>query len=92
MTPPLTTSTLIIVWGGVALRRQHKHLQALECYQQALKFDSRNEKVHFNLGVGEKDKSLEAMSLALQFRPNFTEAQDFLRRHFSTDRLTAASP
>ena len=69
----------------MALRRQHKHRQALECYQQALKFDSRNEKVHFNLGVlyfdlGEKDKSLEAMSLALQFR------------HFSTDRLTAASP
>ena len=82
---------------GVALRRQHKHRQALECYQQALKLDSRNEKVHLNQGVfyfdlGEKDKSLEAMSLALQFRPNFTEAQDFLRRYFSTDRLTAASP
>ena len=81
----------------MALRRQHKNRQALECYQQALKLDPRNEKVHFNLGVlyfdlGEKDKSLEAMSLALQFRPNFTEAQDFLWRHFSTDRLTAASP
>ena len=36
---------------GVALRRQHKHRQALECYQQALKLDSRNEKVHFNLGA-----------------------------------------
>jgi two-component system chemotaxis response regulator CheY len=80
---------------GVALRRQQKHRQALEYYQQALKLDPKNEKVHFNLGVlyfdlGEKDKAREAMRLALQLRPNFTEAQDFLQRHFSTEGSSAS--
>jgi DNA-binding response OmpR family regulator len=79
---------------GVALRRQQKHQQALENYQQALKLDSRNEKVHFNLGLlyfdlGEKDKALEAFKVALNIRPQFTEAQDFLKRHFSAEELPA---
>lgn len=79
---------------GVALRRQQKHQQALEYYQQALKLDSRNEKVHFNLGVlyfdlGEKDKALQAFKVALQIRPHFTEAQDFLKRHFKAEELPA---
>jgi two-component system, chemotaxis family, chemotaxis protein CheY len=74
---------------GVALRQQHKHRQALDCYQQALKLDPKNEKVYFNLGVlyldlGEKAKALEAFQVALKLRPDFTEAQDFLQRHFST--------
>ncbi len=75
---------------GVALRRQQKHRQALEYYQQALKLDPKNEKVHFNLGVlyfdlGEKDKALKAFRAALKLNPNFTEAQDFLQRHFSAE-------
>jgi CheY-like chemotaxis protein len=79
---------------GVALRRQQKHQQALEYYQQALKLDARNEKVHFNLGVlyfdlGEKDKALEAFKTALNIRPQFTEARDFLKRHFSSEDLPA---
>lgn len=74
---------------GVALRRQHKHREALDRYQQALKLDPRNEKVYFNLGVlffdlGEKEKALEALRAALKLRPDFPEAQDFLRRHYST--------
>jgi CheY-like chemotaxis protein len=77
---------------GVALRRQQKHQQALEYYQQALKLDARNEKVQFNLGVlyfdlGEKDKALEAFKTALNIRPQFTEAQDFLKRNFSAAEL-----
>lgn len=72
---------------GVALRRQQKHRQALECYQQALKLDPKNEKVYFNLGVlhfdtGEKEKALEAFRVALKLHPDFTEAQDFLQHHF----------
>jgi DNA-binding response OmpR family regulator/thioredoxin-like negative regulator of GroEL len=79
---------------GVALRRQHKHQQALEYYQQALKIDAKNEKVHFNLGVlyfdlGEKDKALESFKVALQIRPEFTEAQDYLKRNFSAEELSA---
>jgi two-component system, chemotaxis family, chemotaxis protein CheY len=79
---------------GVTLRRQHKHRQALECYQQALKLDPNNEKVHFNMGVlyydlGEEHKALQAFQAALQLRPNFTEAQDFLERHFSTEEHLA---
>jgi two-component system chemotaxis response regulator CheY len=79
---------------GVALRRQQKHQQALEYYQQALKLDARNEKVHFNLGVlyfdlGEKDKALDAFKTALNIRPQFAEAQDFLKRHFATEELPA---
>jgi tetratricopeptide (TPR) repeat protein len=75
---------------GVALRRQQKH-------QQALKLDSRNEKVHFNLGVlyfdlGEKDKAPEAFQVALQIRPQFTEAQDFRKRHFSAAEMPATPP
>jgi tetratricopeptide (TPR) repeat protein len=74
---------------GVALRRQHKNQEALDRYQQALKLDPRNEKVYFNLGVlyfdlGEKDKALESLRTALELRPDFPEAQDFLRRHYST--------
>ena len=74
---------------GVAYRRQQKHRQALDCYQQALELDPANEKVYFNLGVlyfdlEEKDKALEAFQVALKLRPDFTEAQDFLQRHFST--------
>uniref|UniRef100_A0A7C3UWM2 Response regulator n=1 Tax=Desulfobacca acetoxidans TaxID=60893 RepID=A0A7C3UWM2_9BACT len=77
---------------GVALRRQQKHQQALEYYQQALNLDSNNEKVHFNMGVlffdlGEKDKALEALGIALQINPAFTEAQDFLQRHFPAAAL-----
>jgi DNA-binding response OmpR family regulator/Tfp pilus assembly protein PilF len=73
---------------GVALRRQKKHRQALDCYQQALKLDPRNEKVYFNLGVlyfdlGEKEKALEALRVALKLHPDFPEAQDFLQRHNS---------
>jgi tetratricopeptide (TPR) repeat protein len=76
------------------LRRQHKHQQALEYYQQALKIDAKNEKVHFNLGVlyfdlGEKDKALESFKVALQIRPEFTEAQDYLKRNFSAEELSA---
>ena len=74
---------------GVALRRQNKHREALDRYQQALKLDPKNEKVYFNLGVlffdlGEKDKASEALRAALELRPDFPEAQDFLQRHFST--------
>lgn len=74
---------------GLALRRQQKHLQALDCYQQALKLDPRNEKTYFDLGMlyfdlGEKRKALQALRAALKLRPDFTEAQDFLQRHFST--------
>ena len=80
---------------GVALRRQQKHRQALDYYQQALKLDPKNEKVHFNLGVlyfdlGEKAKAREALRVALKLRPDFTEALDFLQRHFATDGLAAA--
>jgi DNA-binding response OmpR family regulator/thioredoxin-like negative regulator of GroEL len=80
---------------GVALRRQQKHQQALEYYQQALNLDARNEKVHFNLGVlyfdlGEKDKALEAFKTALNIRPQFTEARDFLKRHFLAAELPAS--
>jgi two-component system chemotaxis response regulator CheY len=79
---------------GVTLRRQHKHQQALEYYQQALKIDPKNEKVHFNLGVlyldlGEKKKALEAFKVALQIRPDFTEAQAFLKKNFSAEELSA---
>jgi two-component system, chemotaxis family, chemotaxis protein CheY len=79
---------------GVALRRQQKHRQAMECYQQALKIDAKNEKVHFNLGVlyydlGEKGKALNSMRFALELCPNFTEAQNFLKQQFSGD---AGSP
>jgi tetratricopeptide (TPR) repeat protein len=79
---------------GVALRRQHKHQQALEYYQQALQIDPKNEKVHFNLGVlyfdlAEKKKALGAFKVALQIRPDFTEAQDFLKKNFSAEELSA---
>jgi len=72
---------------GVALRRQQKHRQALDCYRQALKIDPKNDKVHFNLGVlyfdlGEKDKAREAFRIALHLRPNFPEALDFMKRNF----------
>ena len=75
---------------GVALRRQQKHRQALECYQQALKLDAKNEKVHFNLGVlyfdlGEKGKAIKAMKFALELSPNFIEAQNFLKQQFPTE-------
>jgi two-component system chemotaxis response regulator CheY len=80
---------------GVALRRQQKHRQALDCYQQALKLDPKNEKVHFNLGVlhfdlGEKDKALKAFRVALDLHPDFSEAQDFLRRHFSSQEVPSS--
>jgi tetratricopeptide (TPR) repeat protein len=80
---------------GVALRRQHKHERALECYQQALQINSQNEKVHFNLGVlyldlGEKAKAQEAFKTALQLRPDFTEAHAFLQRHFPPEELSAS--
>jgi two-component system chemotaxis response regulator CheY len=79
---------------GVALRRQQKHQQALEYYQQALNLDPKNEKVQFNLGVlyfdlGEKDKALKAFKVALQIRPEFAEAKDFLKRHFSAEQPPA---
>lgn len=79
---------------GVALRRQRKHRQALEYYQQALQLDPNNAKVHFNLGVlyfdmGEKDKALESFRVALQLRPDFSEAQDFLQRHFPAEASSA---
>jgi len=74
---------------GLALRRQQKHLQALDCYHQALKLDPKSEKTYFDLGMlyfdlGEKRKALQALRAALKLRPDFTEAQDFLQRHFST--------
>jgi tetratricopeptide (TPR) repeat protein len=80
---------------GVALRRQQKHSQALECYQQALKLDPKNEKVHFNLGVlyfdlGEKEKALKAFRAALKIHPTFTEAQDFLQRHFPAEQVSGS--
>ena len=80
---------------GVALRRQQKHRQALECYQQALKLDPKNEKVHFNLGVlhfdlGEKNKALKAFRVALDLHPDFSEAQEFLRRHFSSQEVSSS--
>jgi len=74
---------------GVALRRQQKHRQALDWYQKALQIDPKNDKIYFNLGVlyfdwGEKEKALEALQIALELRPDFVEAKDFLHRHFST--------
>ncbi len=80
---------------GVALRQQKKHKQALESYQKALKLDPKNEKVHFNLGVlyfnlGEKDKALEAFKVAVKLHPDFTEARDFLQRHFPTETAPAS--
>lgn len=80
---------------GVALRQQQKHRQALECYQKALKLEPKDEKVHFNLGVlyldlGEKDKALKACQAALDLCPDFPEAQDFLRRHFSAPKSSSS--
>jgi DNA-binding response OmpR family regulator len=80
---------------GVALRRQQKHQQALDYYQQAMKLDPKNEKVHFNLGVlyfdlGEKDKALKAFKAALKLHPQFTEARDFLQRHFPAEAQAVA--
>jgi tetratricopeptide (TPR) repeat protein len=72
---------------GIALRRQQKHQEALDCYQKALKVDPRSEKIYYNLGIlyfdiGQKEKSLDAFRKALKLRPNFPEAKEFLKRHF----------
>lgn len=74
---------------GIALRRQQKHQEALKCYQEALKVDPKSEKIHYNLGIlyfdlGEREKSLESFRQALKLRPDFAEAREFLRQHFST--------
>jgi hypothetical protein len=42
--------------------------------------------------LGEKDKALEAFKVALQIRPQFAEAQDFLKHHFSAEELPATLP
>jgi tetratricopeptide (TPR) repeat protein len=72
---------------GIALRRQQKHQEALDCYHKALKVDPKSEKIYYNLGIlyfdiGQKEKSLDAFRNALKLRPNFPEAKDFLKRHF----------
>lgn len=72
---------------GIALRRQQKHQEALDCYHKALKVDPKSEKIYYNLGIlyfdlGEKEKSLDSFRKALKIRPDFSEAQDFLKRHF----------
>lgn len=79
---------------GVSLRRQHKHQQALEAYHKALRLAPDNEKIHFNLGVlyfdlGMKDKALDAFKKAVSLRPDFTEASDFLYRHFPSEKPPA---
>ncbi len=80
---------------GVALRRQQKYRQALECYQKALELDPKNAKVHFNLGVlyfdlGEKDRALKAFRDALRLCPDFAEARTFLERHFPAQNVPAS--
>jgi DNA-binding response OmpR family regulator/cytochrome c-type biogenesis protein CcmH/NrfG len=70
---------------GIALRRQQKYHQALDCYRQALHLDPQSPQVHFNLGVlylelGEPDKAQAAVQAALALRPDFAEARDLLRR------------
>jgi len=73
---------------GIALRQQQKHQEALECYRQALKVDPRNEKIYYNLGIlyfdlGDQENSLDAFRKALKLKPNFPEARDFVKQHFS---------
>lgn len=75
---------------GVALRRQKKHVEALQCYHQALTLTPKSEKVHFNIGIlyydlGVKDKAYEAFQAALRLRPDFAEARDFLTQHFPAE-------
>lgn len=69
------------------LRRQQKFPQALACCHQALKEEPQNPEVHFHLGLlyhdlGERDKAREALVKAVQIRPDFPEALDFLQRNF----------
>ena len=71
---------------GIALRRQNKHQEALECYQIALDLAPANEKVYFNLGIlyfdlGNQEKALQAFHTALRLRPDFVEAQQFIDSH-----------
>jgi tetratricopeptide (TPR) repeat protein len=82
---------------GIALRRQQKHQEALECYQKALKVDSRSDKIYYNLGIlyfdlGEKAKALEAFRTALRLRPDFPEARAFLERHFANGAADSPAP
>lgn len=79
---------------GIALRRQHKHQEALKCYQTALSLAPENEKVYYNLGVlyfdlGQTDQALQAVKTALRLCPDFPEAKDFLSRHFPSPPAAA---
>lgn len=82
---------------GIALRRQQKHREALDCYSKALKVDPQSEKIYYNLGIlyfdiGEKAKSLEAFSMALKLRPDFPEARSFLARNFVNEASNPQGP
>ncbi|MEW6386807.1 MAG: tetratricopeptide repeat protein [Thermodesulfobacteriota bacterium] len=72
---------------GIALRRQKKYDEALECYRKALDLAPQNEKVFYNLGIlyfdmDDKEKSLQAFQTALKLKPDFPEAQEFMERSF----------
>ena len=72
---------------GIALRRQKKYEEALDCYQKALDLAPQNEKVFYNLGIlyfdmEDKEKAVWAFQTALKLKPDFPEAQEFMDVNF----------
>jgi len=65
---------------GVALRRQGRTEEAIECYLEALALEPENAAVHYNLGVaciisGQFRRATEAFDTALKIAPDFEEAR-----------------
>jgi spermidine synthase len=75
-----------IYWRyGVALSRQQKWTEALRFYARAARLDPRDPKARFYFGValyndGRPTQALIEIRQALQLKPDFEEAKDFLRR------------
>ena len=74
---------------GIALRRQGKWKEAIIEYETAIKIDSRDAGIYFNLGKacmegGQKERAFQAFRKALEIDPGFTEAKteiDALNKH-----------
>jgi DNA-binding response OmpR family regulator len=70
---------------GIALRRQKLFKEAIEQYQKAVKIAPTNENLYYNLAValaedGQYEASRKSLKQALTLDPDFTEAQQLLKR------------
>lgn len=76
---------------GIAFRVQKKYDQAVANYRRALKINSRDENLYFNLGrcyieMGQKEMAQKCFSNAVKLNPEHKQAKDILARLTSNSK------